>query len=73
MLEKVASVSLKKVAPHVYDVYSRFSITSDAQEEMMLAVSSNGLSALQAACAWMKNHEEEINKWLPARAFLAPF
>jgi hypothetical protein len=66
VLEKVAAKTLSEHAPDVAKVYSLFWIDNSAQESMLAAIDS-GLSAMQAACAWMQKEENAAlwGAWLP--------
>ena len=68
-LEKLASAKLEMVAPRVQDLYSRFTLTNDDQERMMLSMYSEGLSAMEAACAWMKDNRA-WRRWIPPSSVL---
>ena len=69
--EKVASAKLAEIAPHVKQLYSRFAIENAAQEEMMVRMDSGGLSAMQAACKWLKDPENTDlwKNWIPPVEF----
>ena len=68
-LVKVASARLEVVAPRVHDLYSRFTLTNDDQENMMLLMYTEGLSAMEAACAWMKDNRA-WRSWIPPSSVL---
>ena len=67
MLEKVASKTLSELTPEVAEFYSRFRIDTLAQERMLAAIDAEELSAMQAACAWMRTEENAAvpKAWLP--------
>ena len=69
ILEKVASTKLAAVAPSVKQLYSSFTITNSEQGAMMASMHS-GLSAMHAACHWMKqpDNENTWRAWIPAAA-----
>ena len=62
VLEKVASKQLAALMPMVAELYSLFEIDNFAQESMLAAIDVNGLSAMQAACDWMRK-DENIGVW----------
>jgi hypothetical protein len=66
LLEKVGTKTLFEHAPDVAMLYSRFSIDNSAQESMLAAMDS-GLSAMQAACGWIRKEENAgvWGAWLP--------
>ena len=66
VLEKVAAKILSEHAPDVANMYSLFRIDNPTQESMLAAIDS-GLSAMQAACTWMRRDENAAawGAWLP--------
>jgi hypothetical protein len=54
VLEKLASKQLTQLVPDVADAYAHFQIDNWAQESMLAAVDSDGMSVMQATCAWMR-------------------
>ena len=69
VLEKVATKTLSEQAPDVAEVYSLFRIDNPTQESMLAAIDS-GLSAVQAACEWMRKEENAVvwEAFLPVSA-----
>ncbi len=67
VLEKLGTKSLSEHTPDVAELYTRFFIDNSAQESMLAAMDS-GLSAMQAACTWMRKDENAAvwGTWLPA-------
>jgi hypothetical protein len=70
MLHKAASASLAKLAPAVSEMYQRFMISTFDQEMIMAKMVTDGLSAMQAACAWIRNEQNMlmISRWRPMQA-----
>jgi ABC-type proline/glycine betaine transport system substrate-binding protein len=68
VLEKVAAKSLVELEPAVAELYSKFVVDTNVQESILSAVDADGLSAMQAACAWMQKEENVAvwEAWLPA-------
>ncbi len=66
VLEKVFSTKLASFAPEVHDFYFRFRIDNAVQRQIMRAVDSEGLSMLQATCAWLRTpaNAERWGRWL---------
>jgi hypothetical protein len=66
VLEKVGAKTLSEHTPDLAELYARFSIDNSAQESMLAAMDS-GLSAMQAACTWMRTEENAAiwGAWLP--------
>ncbi len=66
VLEKVGAKTLSEHTPDVAELYTRFFIDNSAQESMLAAMDS-GLSAMQAACRWMRTEENVAlwEAWLP--------
>jgi hypothetical protein len=66
VLEKVFSSKLASFAPEVHDFYFRFRIDNAVQRKIMLAVDSQGLTVLQATCAWLRApaNAERWSRWL---------
>ena len=66
VLEKVGTKTLSEHTPDVAELYGRFFIDNSAQESMLAAMGS-GLSAMQAACTWMRTEENAAvwGAWLP--------
>jgi glycine betaine/proline transport system substrate-binding protein len=66
VLEKVGAKTLSERTPDVAELYTRFFIDNSAQESMLAAMDS-GLSAMQAACTWMRTEENAAiwGAWLP--------
>ena len=74
ILEKVASRHLAKLAPKVFQMYSRFSLENNDQVEMLDNTEKLG-STMLAACAWLQNPGHTSawqNGWLPAEEFTCP-
>ncbi len=70
MLHKVASASLAKLAPAVSEMYLRFTISTFDQETIMAKMTTDSLSAMQAACAWIRDEQNmlTISRWRPVQA-----
>jgi hypothetical protein len=70
VLEKVASKQLAVFAPRVADLYAHFQIDNFAQERMLAAIDSGGLSAMEAACTWMRQDANAAlwHGWFPTFA-----
>jgi hypothetical protein len=66
VLEKVGAKTLSERTPDVAELYTRFFIDNSAQESMLAAMES-GLSAMQAACTWMRTEENAAvwKAWVP--------
>ena len=69
VLEKVGSEQLARLAPAVARMYSLFGIDSSAQEAILANVDAQGLSVMQASCAWMRQEENLVvwQAWLPVQ------
>jgi ABC-type proline/glycine betaine transport system substrate-binding protein len=67
VLEKVGSEQLARLAPAVAKMYSLFGIDSSAQEAIFANVDAQGLSVMQASCAWMRQEENLViwEAWQP--------
>jgi hypothetical protein len=67
VLEKVGSTQLARYAPAVGKMYARFQIDNSAQESMLAAMDAGGVSAMQAACTWMRVKENAAvwRAWIP--------
>ena len=67
VLEKVGSKELAVFAPAVAKLYTNFFLDTSAQESMLAAIDAGELSAMQAACGWMRQQEnEEVwRAWFP--------
>ena len=61
ILIKAVSPALQALAPKVFQLVSRFVIDRDAQETMLEMV-FQGVSTMDAACAWMRN-ENNTATW----------
>ena len=72
MLHKAASASLAKLAPAIAEMYQRFTISTFDQESIMAKTITDGLSAMQAACEWMKGEQNAlaVSLWRPAHRTL---
>ena len=70
VLEKVASKQLAALTPMVAELYSLFRLDNSAQESMLAMIEAEGLSVMQAVCAWMQKEENIAvwQAWLPAEA-----
>jgi hypothetical protein len=73
VLEKVGSKQLAVFAPRVADLYAHFQIDNFAQESMLAAIDSpdsGGLSAMEAACTWMRQDANAAlwHAWFPTFA-----
>ena len=66
VLEKVGTKTLSEHTPDVAELYTRFFVDNSAQESMLAAMDS-GLSAMQAACTWMRTEGNAAvwGAWLP--------
>jgi hypothetical protein len=73
-MEKVFWPGLGKLAPLVLSFYNRFVLDEEAQNEMLSMVASEGMSAQQAACAWITNetNKAEVDAWRPPEEFVCP-
>jgi hypothetical protein len=67
VLEKVASKQLAVFAPDVADLYLAFAIDNSAQESMLARIDSGRVSAMEAACTWMRQDANAAlwHAWLP--------
>ncbi len=74
VLEKVFWPGLGKLAPLVLSFYNRFVLDEEAQNEMLSMVASKGMSAQQAACAWItdETNKAEVDAWRPPEEFVCP-
>lgn len=63
-LMKIFSPELSEKAPAVYAFLSNMNYSNDAQIEM-LAMMDDGMSAAEAAQAWIDAHEDVWRAWLP--------
>ena len=68
VLEKAGSKRLAELAPDVATLYSRYQITNDVQEAMLVTMDIRGLSVAQAVCEWMRQEESRTiwQEWLPS-------
>jgi hypothetical protein len=64
--EKVYASKLASFAPKVHDFYFRFRIDNAVQRQIMRAVVFQGLSMLQATCAWLRtpSNTDRWRRWL---------
>ncbi len=64
-LFKIFSSSLKDAAPDVHTLLSNFNYSNEDQISMIAAVELDGLSAEEAAQAWIADNESVWKSWLP--------
>jgi hypothetical protein len=66
VVEKVAWKQLAYLVPAVAEFYSRFRIDNSAQESMLAKIDAEGVSVMEAACAWIRQEENAaaLGTWL---------
>ena len=65
VVAKLAWPGLKRRFPEAYEFLSRFQMTNEQQNEIVLNVTQNGLSARQAAQRWVDDNEPVWRAWIP--------
>ena len=63
-LFKAASPRLAEVAPEVYAFLADFTLTTDDQLSLLVAVEVDGVSITDAAAQWITEHPETWEPWL---------
>ena len=71
VLDKVASKTLAKLAPQVYQLYSRFNVEATDQQEIMSTVATSNLTMMQAVCKWLESpiNKGKLRSWIPEEQF----
>ena len=62
---KLVWPGLEEEFPDVYEFLSNFWLTNEQQNEMVLNVTDNGVTPLEAAQAWVDANEDIWSAWLP--------
>ncbi|MBI2239069.1 MAG: ABC transporter substrate-binding protein [Actinobacteria bacterium] len=66
ILYKALSAGLQEKAPEAYGVLSNMSYTNDDQNGIAFQVDSEGMDIAEAAQAWVDEHTDVWQAWLPA-------
>ena len=62
---KLVWPGLKDEFPEVYEFLSNFQLTNNQQNEMVLNVTENGMTPMEAAQAWVDANEDVWSAWIP--------